>query len=122
MAGYTTTNNGDYESYAGVVNSGASITEEIDLTRAWTFVYLRTPPKMPGDIWIRCQQDISSTVYRRIAAPNLWGTTHFDFTIKSSCNNRLIPIPAGGLRYLKIECDDAPANSTTTFNFLCGGT
>ena len=102
-----------------LASSATLTTSSVDLSAGWERVWVEVPTMPSGSLYLHGSSD--NTTFRRLQAPPSTATvvlsTH-DFTIDSSATQRMVPVPLGGTRYLKVE-NSTGSVGATVFNFIC---
>ena len=103
-----------------LASAATRTTSYADLGRAWKRMYLEVPTCASGNFHIQAAATADGT-YRRIAVDNgNTATAQLDFVVKSTVSQRIVPVPAGGVRFVKVENDTGVDNVQLTFNIICG--
>ncbi len=106
--------------YSVSITSGVTLSSAIDLGQAWNHVYLQVPTMASGDLYIKGSPAVGGTFYRVCKDAGNTATVHVDFKIGSATSQRIVPIPTGGCRFVKVENSSGCTDIVTTFNFICG--
>ena len=81
-------------------------------------VYLQVPTMASGDLYIQGSAD--GTTFSRICKEQGNTTTvHSQFLIGSAVTQKIVPIPAAGIPYLKVESSSGCTDVVTTYKFIC---
>lgn len=99
---------------ASLVCTGSSIY----VGYAFDKVYLQVPTMASGDVYVQGSAD-GTTFNRIVKEQGNTTTVHADFKIGSATTQRVVPIPAAGIPYLKVENSSGCTNVVTTYKFIC---
>ncbi len=101
--------------------SGGSLTSAIDLQRGFPSVYIQISSTPSGSEYRFRASDTLAGVYSTVYHPSLNSSTVGvnPYVIPSSVTGVLIPIPAGGFRFLKIYATAAMDNGAV-YKLYCG--
>lgn len=102
------------------ITSGVTLSSMVDLGQAFKNVYLQVPTMASGDLYIKASPSSDGTFSRVCEVKYNTSTVHQDFKIGSATSLRIVPIPTGGCRFVKVESSSGCTDVTTTFNFICG--
>lgn len=111
---------GAYSTFKGTWASGATLSGEVDLARAWAVSYLRVPSMSTNtQMHMKVATQTAGTFVRVINPVINSAATQVQlpFTIHSSLTGCAVPIPAG-FRYIKIETTDTVQNGDS-FDIIC---
>ena len=106
--------------YTSTMASGATMSSEVDLGRAYRTVFLVIPTMATASNGMYIySSDASGGTYRAVMHPAINSATVGDnvYTIASALTNAVVPIPAG-LRFLKVNTDATVANGCS-FKIIC---
>lgn len=109
--------------YDATIVSAATLSDVVDLKHYYQRIHLSVPKSYASasDFYVQgCES--STGDFKRIKVPveNSATVAINTFTIASGASNSIVPIPAQGIRYLKIEASTANAK-TLEFKLICGG-
>lgn len=111
---------GAYEVFSVTMTSGATLTGEVDLKRAWSKIMIDTTGAASE---VRFQgTTVTGGTYRQVLVPNaLSSTVESNIWKVSSAASGSLPYAPTGLRYMKIETTATVANGVT-FKLICSQT
>lgn len=100
--------------YQVVIASGATLSAELDLGRAFSVLYL-DPTGAASEVRLQVSRSSGGT-YRQVYHPSINSSTVGANVLKipSSVSGGMIPIP-GGFRYMKVETTAAVAADVTIY-------
>ena len=98
------------------LNSGVTTSSGyIDLGHSWRVAYLEIPTMASGGpTYIKGSSDGST--FRRVQE----ASSNTDWAVASNTSQRIVPVPIGGIRYLKVESTSGATDVITTFKVICG--
>jgi len=97
------------------VASGITLSSGLDLGISWRRIYLEVPTMASGSLYVQAASKLDST-YRRV----VHNSSMTDFSINSALSQKVVPVPADGLRFVKVESSSGCTDVITTYKFICG--
>lgn len=104
--------------------SAGTLTSFVDVKQYYQNIYLVLPTFASASDWYVQGCETATGTFRRLKVPvnaaNTATVAVNTFVVASGVSNALVPIPAQGIRYLKIEASTAPADGVQ-LKLICGG-
>lgn len=94
--------------------SNVTLGNSVDLGHSWRFVNLEIPTAASGDFQVYGSSD--NSIFRPIHSVS----SVTAFNIPSACTQRIVEVPAGGIRYLKVRNTSGCTDVTTVYKFIVG--
>ncbi len=108
--------------YASTMASGGTMSGEVNLGRSYQNVYLMIPSMATASNGMSIYaSDASGGTFCQVMHPSVNSATVATnaYLITSAATSVIVPVPVGGLRFLKVNTDATVAHGCV-FKFICG--
>lgn len=113
---------GPSKAFPVTMASGGTLTSEVNLGKSYNGVVLMIPSMTSAHdgISIYCSESSAGTfrILKHQCINSSTVTTN-DYVISSSATNCYVPLPIGGIQYLKVQTSSTVAHGCT-FKIICG--